>query len=126
MFALNCQAETPVILLLGDSLSAAYGIDRDAGWASLLQSRLTQRGHPHRVVNASISGDTTASGLARLPQALERFRPLVLLIELGGNDGLRGLDFKKTRDNLAGMIDLGRAQGRQILLLGRTWCQILM
>ena len=118
MFALNCQADSPVILLLGDSLSAAYGIDRDAGWASLLQSRLKQRGYPHRVVNASVSGDTTAGGLARLPQALERFRPLILIIELGGNDGLRGLNFEKTRANLADMIDLGRAEDSQILLLG--------
>jgi len=107
-----------VILVVGDSLSAAYGIRRDAGWVSLLQQRLRRQGYPHRVINASISGDTTAGGLARLPAALAQFKPNIILIELGANDGLRGLDFHQTRSNLAQMIRLSRAAGCRVLLLG--------
>lgn len=114
-----CQADSPpVILVLGDSLSAAHGIERESGWVNLLQSRLRAEGYTHRVVNASISGDTTAGGVNRLPQALQRFRPSILILELGSNDGLRGLDFGTIRNNLASMIDLARENGCSVLLLG--------
>ena len=112
------QASVPVILVLGDSLSAAYGIERSAGWVSLLQSRISSEGFPHRVVNASISGDTSAGGLNRLSHALDREHPSILIIALGSNDGLRGLDLGATRENLAGMIDLARADGCRPLLIG--------
>ena len=107
-----------MILVLGDSLSAAHGIDPDAGWVTLLQQRLRQRGYPHTVVNASISGDTTAGGLTRLPAALQRNRPAILILELGANDGLRGLSLSQARDNLARMIDLAREAGARVLLVG--------
>ncbi|WP_428610179.1 arylesterase [Sedimenticola sp.] len=114
----NVAAAEPIILVLGDSLSAAYGIQRDQGWVALLQQRLRQSGFPHRVVNASISGDTTAGGLTRLPQALKQFKPEILIIELGGNDGLRGLGSRQTRDHLDQMITLARAAHSRPLLLG--------
>lgn len=114
----NVPAAEPVILVLGDSLSAAYGIERSRGWVALLQTRLHQAGYPHRVVNASISGDTTAGGLTRLPLALEQFQPDILIIELGGNDGLRGLGNRQTRDHLDQMITLARAGNSRPLLLG--------
>jgi len=104
------------ILIVGDSLSAAYGIERQRGWVALLQQRLRDR--DVTVVNASITGDTTRGGLARLPALLERERPSILVIALGGNDGLRGLPLAQTRDNLARMIVMGRAQGAEVLLLG--------
>ncbi|MCB1881588.1 MAG: arylesterase [Gammaproteobacteria bacterium] len=119
MLIADCQADSPPsILVLGDSLSAAHGIDLDHGWVTLLQSRLQAEGYPHRVVNASTSGDTTAGGVSRLPQALQRFRPSILILELGSNDGLRGLDFGTIRGNLASMIDLARDNGCRVLLIG--------
>lgn len=105
------SAADPVILVLGDSLSAAYGLPAAQGWTALLQQRLAAQGYPHRVVNASISGDTTQGGLARLPAALQQHRPHLVLIELGGNDGLRALPVKKLRDNLRQMVRLARAAG---------------
>ncbi len=106
----------PVILVWGDSLSAAYGIDLERGWVALLQQRLRAEGHPHRVVNGSVSGETTAGGLARLPAALERHRPSLLLIELGANDGLRGLSLAQMRANLAAMVRLaGQAGARSAI-----------
>jgi acyl-CoA thioesterase-1 len=101
---------------LGDSLSAGYGIDADAGWVSLLQRRLREQGFAHRVVNASISGDTTSGGLARLPAALDRNQPAIVLVELGGNDGLRALPVKTMRDNLSRIIDLSEQAGARVLL----------
>ncbi len=119
MINATCQADSPpTILVLGDSLSAAYGIEHELGWVRLLQSRLKTEGYPHQVVNAGISGDTTAGGLSRLPQALQRFQPSILILELGSNDGLRGIAFSNTRDNLASIIDLARADGCRVLLLG--------
>lgn len=109
---------TDTILIVGDSLSAAYGIDQRLGWVALLRQRLSENGAGYRVVNASITGDTTRGGLARLPAALEREHPGVLVIALGGNDGLRGFAPKQTYDNLARMIDLGRDFGARVLLLG--------
>lgn len=110
--------ESPVILVFGDSLSAAHGIDQNDGWVSLLQQRLRQQGYPYRVVNASISGDTTAGGLARLPAALRQNRPDIMILELGANDGLRGLSLSRAHGNLALMIDLARQVGARVLLLG--------
>lgn len=107
-----------MVLVLGDSLSAAYGVEQERGWVALLQDRLQARGYPHRVVNASISGETTAGGLARLPVALGQFQPVILVIELGGNDGLRGLGNQQTREHLQRMITLAREAGCQPLLLG--------
>ena len=109
-------AETPTILVLGDSLSAAYGIPAEQGWVTLLQRRLMERGFPHRVVNASISGDTTSGGLSRLPAALERERPALVVLELGANDGLRGQSLVAMTDNLARMIDLSRRAGARVAL----------
>lgn len=104
-------AKPPVILVLGDSLGASYGVANGAGWVSLLDQKLKSQGLPQRVVNASISGDTTAGGLARLPAALDQHKPAIVLIELGGNDGLRGSPLKQMRANLAKMADLVRAAG---------------
>ena len=109
---------TARILVLGDSLSAAYGIDRQQGWVALLQQRLQSRGYDYEVINASITGDTTRGGLSRLPAALEREHPAVLIIALGGNDGLRGFAPQQTAENLRTMIRQGRATGASVLLLG--------
>lgn len=110
------QAAAPKILVLGDSLSAGYGIAVQRGWVALLQQKLRQEGYPHEVVNASISGDTTQGGLARLPAALQRHQPQYVLIELGGNDGLRGLPLKALRENLTRLVTLSRAAGAEPLL----------
>jgi acyl-CoA thioesterase-1 len=106
----------PVILVWGDSLSAAHGIPRDAGWVGLLQRRLREKGYPHRVVNGSVTGETTSGGLARLPGALKQHRPALVLLELGGNDGLRGLPLAQLRANLAKHTQLSRAAGAQVLV----------
>lgn len=108
----------PALLVLGDSLSAAFGIDTRSGWVSLLAERLAARGLDLRVVNASISGDTTAGGLARLPPLLAEHRPRVVVIELGGNDGLRGLPLPVVRGNLENLIRASRDAGARVLLLG--------
>ncbi len=108
----------PVILVLGDSLSASYGLDRESGWVSLLEERLRERGLEYRVVNASISGDTTAGGLTRLGALLQDHEPSLVLIELGANDGLRGLGFDVIRNNLSKMIQRGHHAGSRILLTG--------
>jgi acyl-CoA thioesterase-1 len=108
----------PVILVLGDSLSAGHGIDYTRGWVSLLQQRLAAQHFPQRVVNASISGETTAGGVSRLPAALASHRPAIVILELGGNDGLRGLPLARMRTNLAKLIELAKAKGARVLLLG--------
>ena len=118
VFSTVSQANSPVILVLGDSLSAAYGIDQKAGWVNLLQQRLQQQGFPHQVVNSSISGDTTFGGINRLPGALKRFKPSIVLIELGANDGLRGLGLDQTRGNISSMVDQVRQADSQAVLLG--------
>jgi acyl-CoA thioesterase-1 len=107
-----------IILIVGDSLSAAYGIPVEQGWVSLLQQHLDGAGYPYRIVNASISGDTTANGRARLEQALVSHKPAVVLLELGGNDGLRGLSLTEMKSNLAAMIASARDAGAQVLLIG--------
>lgn len=109
---------TAKILVLGDSLSAAYGITRQQGWVALLQQRLHALGLDYEVINASITGDTTRGGLSRLPATLEREAPAVLIIALGGNDGLRGFAPQQTAENLREMIRQGRATGASVLLLG--------
>ncbi len=106
------------ILVIGDSLSAAYGIEKRLGWVALLQQRLRERNPNARVINASITGDTTRGGLARLPAALEREHPNIVIIALGGNDGLRGFAPQQTRTNLRQMIEQSRAIGAEVLLLG--------
>ncbi len=103
---------------MGDSISAAYGIQRDAGWVALLDARLSETASPWQVVNASISGETTGGGLARLPKALEAHDPEIVIIELGGNDGLRGYPVSRIRENLDKLVALAVAGGRRVLLLG--------
>ena len=109
---------SPVILVVGDSLSAEYGLRRGSGWVALLEARLRAGQTGHRVVNASVSGDTTSGGRSRLPALLRQHRPAVLVIELGGNDALRGLPLDMTRDNLAAMARAARQAGARVLLLG--------
>lgn len=111
-------AESPRILVLGDSLSAAYGIDEEEGWVNLLDERLEREGYPHRVVNASVSGETSKGGLKRLPRLLSEHNPEWVILELGGNDGLRGYPVSDLADNLTAMIQLSREQGAEVLLLG--------
>jgi len=111
-------AEARIILIVGDSLSAAYGIPVEQGWVSLLQQRLDSRDYPYRILNASISGDTTASARARLPQALASHEPAMVLLELGGNDGLRGLSLTEMKSNLGAMISSVQETGAQLLLVG--------
>ncbi len=106
------------LLVYGDSLSAAYGIDEDAGWVALLAARLEAAQWPVQVVNGSVSGETTTGGLARLPAMLESYQPDLIILELGGNDGLRGLPIALIQQNLATMIDLAQAQGIEVLLAG--------
>jgi acyl-CoA thioesterase-1 len=108
----------PALLVFGDSVSAGYGIRIEEGWVALLQSRLQNQGYGYRVVNASVSGETTAGGLARLPRALQLHRPKIVVIELGGNDGLRGLPLAEVRKNLEAMMRAARASGAKVLLIG--------
>ncbi|MEP6886633.1 MAG: arylesterase [Gammaproteobacteria bacterium] len=112
-------AETPVILVFGDSISAGYGLSRlQQGWVALLQTRLRTQEYGYQVVNASVSGETTAGGLARLPRALTLHQPKIVILELGGNDGLRALPVAQMRANLTRMVDLSVAAGAKVLLLG--------
>src|SRR5580704_7441284 len=105
-------SETPVILVFGDSISAGYGLARvEQGWVALLQTRLKEQEYGYQVVNASVSGETTAGGLARLPRALSLHHPGIVVLELGGNDGLRALPVAQMRLNLARMVDLAAAAG---------------
>ena len=109
-------AAQPVILVLGDSLSAGYGIDRQRGWVQLLQNRLRQSGYAYQVVNASVSGDTTDSGLSRLPYALKQHQPGIIIIELGGNDGLRGLALSQLQTNLNQLVSISKQAGAKVIL----------
>lgn len=111
-------ADEPVLLVYGDSLSAAYGLRADQGWVALLQKRLADEGYGYRVVNASVSGETTSGGKARLDRALEQHQPRLVILELGANDGLRGLPVAAARDNLAAMIDRIQAGKARVLLIG--------
>lgn len=115
----SAKAETPVILVFGDSISAAYGLAHvEEGWVALLQTRLRSQGYGYQVVNASVSGETTAGGLARLPRALQLHKPQIVILELGGNDGLRALPIPQMRANLGEMVELATAAGAKVLLLG--------
>lgn len=108
----------PVILVMGDSLSAGFGINPEDGWVALLQKRFHANNLGYRVINTSISGETSSGGLNRLPAALKKFRPAIVLIELGANDGLRGLSLKQMRENLSKMIRIAQQQKARVLLLG--------
>lgn len=110
--------EDPAVLVFGDSLSAGYGIDVDQSWPALLQTRLAEEGYEHRVVNASISGETTEGGATRIAAALDEFDPDLVILELGGNDGLRGFPPRRIRDNMARIIEQSRAAGAEVVLLG--------
>jgi acyl-CoA thioesterase-1 len=112
------QENIPTVLVVGDSLSAEYGLKRGTGWVALLEEKLQQEKAKARLVNASISGDTTSGGRSRLPALLEQHQPAVVVIELGGNDALRGLPLGMTRTNLATMARLAREAGARVLLLG--------
>ncbi len=112
------SSAAPVILVMGDSLSAAWGIEPREGWVHLLQQRLQAQGYPHRVVNASISGETSSGGLARIGPELEKHGPAIVIIALGANDGLRGLPLGVMKRNLGGMIARAQAQGARVLLIG--------
>ena len=119
LLAVNAEAkQPPTVLVFGDSLSAGYGIDVDRSWTALLQDRLTKLGYEHRVVNASISGETTEGGLTRIGAALENFAPELIILALGGNDGLRGFPPKRMKSNLAKIIELSRDSGAAVVLLG--------
>ena len=108
----------PVILVFGDSLSAGYGVPPGHGWVDLLAQKITREGYDFRVVNASVSGETTAGGLARLPRALAMHAPRILMLELCANDGLRGLPVAQAQANLGQMIGLAQARGARVLLIG--------
>ncbi len=112
------NAGNATILVVGDSLSAAYGIEQNAGWVSLLQRRLQQTAPRYHVINASISGDTTSGGLARLSRALDTHQPEIVIVELGANDGLRGLSLGEIQKNLAAIIEQILSRKARVLLLG--------
>ncbi|QRY78507.1 arylesterase [Pseudomonas sp. PDNC002] len=112
------QAAAQTLLVVGDSISAGLGLDTSLGWVSLLDKRLKEQGFDYNVVNASISGDTTAGGLARLPALLSEQKPKLVVIELGGNDGLRGMAPAQLQQNLASMVDQSRQAGAKVILLG--------
>jgi acyl-CoA thioesterase-1 len=114
----HAEPTAPVVLVVGDSISAAYGLTPGTGWVDLLSTRLASERYPHRVINASITGDTTAGGRARLPTLLMRYHPAVVVLELGGNDGLRGGDLASTRDNLAAMVEAAKRAGAKPLIVG--------
>lgn len=111
-------AQAGTVLVVGDSISAGYGMPTSKVWVKLLEARLVQKGYAHPVVNASVSGDTSAGGLSRLPSLLRQHRPAIVVLELGGNDGLRGMPVKVTRQNLTQMVRMAKRSGAQVLLLG--------
>jgi len=114
----TARNDSPTILVLGDSVSAGYGLASNEGWVALLQSRLKAQGYGYRVINASVSGETTTGGLARLPRALSVHRPKIVIVELGGNDGLRALPLETSRQNLERIIQASQSSGAKVLLLG--------
>ncbi|WNW10719.1 arylesterase [Pseudomonas sp. DTU_2021_1001937_2_SI_NGA_ILE_001] len=118
LLLLSQGAVAGTVLVVGDSISAAFGLDTRQGWVNLLQQRLQQQGFDDKVVNASISGDTSAGGLARLPALLAEHRPELVVLELGGNDGLRGQPPAQLQQNLASMIEQSKKAGAKVLLLG--------
>lgn len=123
LFLINPNAfaeeKTPAsILVLGDSLSSAYGIDSDQGWVALLQQQISRKGYEYRVINASVSGDTTRTGLSRIETALRNHKPEIVIIALGGNDGLRGLAFAEIENSLASIIERCQQSNAKVLLTG--------
>jgi len=118
VFAAAAKASERSILVLGDSLSAAYGIAEARGWVALLREQLRRERLDYIVVNSSISGETTAGGLARVADALQKHRPAIVVVELGGNDGLRGLPVKQIRANLAAIVMQSQDAGARVLLVG--------
>lgn len=118
-FSATYTAEEPYTLLVfGDSLSAAYGIDEEQGWVRLLESKISEENWPYRVINGSVSGETTTGGLERLPAMLSTYAPDIVVLELGGNDGLRGLPVAVMKENLSSMVQLVQAAGGEVLLAG--------
>ena len=123
VYALTCPAvlaanAPAVILVIGDSLSGAYGINIDEGWVALLQEQVTTTGHDYKVINASVSGDTTRTGLGRVDTALKTHQPAIVIVALGGNDGLRGLAFTEIESSLASIIEHSQQNRAQVLLAG--------
>jgi len=116
--AASAAAPAPTIMVLGDSLSSAHGIDERQGWVNLLRQKLEENGYPQSVVNASISGDTTQDALSRLDDAIERHRPDFVIVELGGNDGLRAFPIDAIRHNLSRIMETIRESGAKIVLAG--------
>lgn len=114
----RAESDAPVLLVVGDSISAGYGLPKGTGWVDLLAARLRAERYAYRVVNASITGDTTAGGRARLPALLARHRPAIVVVELGGNDGLRGGTLKATRENLDAMVAAVARNGAKAVVVG--------
>lgn len=114
----SAHAASPNLLVYGDSLSAAYGLSREQGWAWLLQQRLSQQGLPIRVENRSLSGETTHGGLQRFARVLDQTKPHWVILQLGANDGLRGLSLQQAEKNLRDMIRMSKAVGAQVVLVG--------
>lgn len=119
LLPVSAAAEQPhTLLVYGDSLSAAYGIAEEQGWVNLLRQRIRQQDLPYRVVNGSVSGETSSGGLARLPAMLESYQPDLVILELGGNDGLRGLPVSNLKANLLAMVEMIKVSGARVLLAG--------
>jgi acyl-CoA thioesterase I len=116
LFPLPAAAGT--LLVVGDSLSAAYGMEVQSGWVALLGKRLKRENHEYQVINASISGDTTANGLIRLPRLLAEYNPAIVIIELGGNDGLRGLSLAQMKHNISAMVTKAKSRQSRVVLVG--------
>jgi len=115
---MSAQAATPTILVMGDSLSAGYGIKVQAGWVSLLSQRLSQQGYDYHIVNASVSGETSSGAKNRFPSLLNSHKPAIVILEIGANDGLRGLPTAQMHDNLASMIEVAKQQRASVVLVG--------
>jgi len=113
-----CAGAAPLIMVFGDSLSSAYGLPQEAGWVSLLKKRLQQEQLDYQVINTSVTGETTRGGLSRIAQSLATHHPAIVILELGGNDGLRGQPVEATRDNLEGIIKACQLHGAKVLLIG--------
>jgi acyl-CoA thioesterase-1 len=118
LYCTAASAADSTVVVLGDSLSSGYGLGADSSWVALLEERLGEQAYGYAVVNASIAGDTTAGALARLPRLLETHDPAIVIIELGGNDGLRGTPVARLRANLAAIIEMVQAAGAQPVLAG--------
>ncbi|MGB5226569.1 MAG: arylesterase [Arenicellales bacterium] len=114
----HASANEPVILVLGDSISAAWGINTEQGWVALLQQRLKEKKYSYQVINASVSGDTSRTGLNRLDNALKQHKPSIVIVALGGNDGLRGLPISETESSLSSIIEKSQQAGLSVLLAG--------